>query len=157
LFAYGRRASAYRTAVGGYRRLLRDFHQHAGAVTASGDAAVWLARLAAQARSLLADLQALLPADLEVQVPPTLAELAAIMDERPKTEDESSSDVKESFNFQDAEPLSFVLRPSTLLACHDTIAATAQVAAMDFTFLYDDRRRVRDRPGARPDDAGALE
>ena len=66
------------------------------------------------------------------------------MDERPKTEDESSSDVKESFNFQDAESSSFVLRPSSLLACHDTIAATAlaQVAAMDFTFLYDDRRRI---------------
>lgn len=142
--ALAERLSATPATLGGYRQLLHDFAQHAGAIRTSGDAAVWLARLEAQARSLRADLPALPPAELEAQAPPTWAELAAMRGGRPIAEDAGSFSFEESVNAQGAEASLGGLSPSSLLARHDMIAATAlaQAGAMDFTFLYDDRRRI---------------
>jgi hypothetical protein len=108
-------------SIGDYRRLLAGVQQHAGAATAGGEAARWLARLAAQAASLLADL-ALLADGAQTDdtlPPPTLHQLARGLDAH--------------------QPAS-----CSLLARHDTIAATALAwaEAHDFTFLYDDRRRI---------------
>ena len=102
--------------VAGYATLLRAAAEQTGALTLTGPAADWAGRLVSQARSLLDDLETLVPVALRDALPPTLGALAAA-----------------------GEP-----NAAELLERHQRIAqaCTAQVEAMDFGFLFDERRHL---------------
>ncbi len=102
--------------VDGYRELMGEVLEWVADVHLGGPSAEWAARLGAQAHGFLDDLDTLVPAAQHHEYPPSLGELA----------DAGSPDAAE------------------LLARHERIAAicTAQVEAMEFGFLYDDRRHL---------------
>ncbi|MEI7771380.1 MAG: glucoamylase family protein, partial [Chloroflexales bacterium] len=102
--------------VGGYRELMGDVVAWAEDLHVAGPAAEWAARLGAQARSLLEDLDTLVPAARHQGGPPTLGDLA----------DAGDPNAVE------------------LLARHERIAriCAEQVEVMEFGFLYDDRRHL---------------
>ncbi|NNJ12991.1 glycosyl transferase [Chloroflexales bacterium ZM16-3] len=102
--------------VGGYRELLDEVVAWAGDLHVAGPAAEWAERLGRQARGFLEDIDTLVPAALHQDAPPTLDALA----------DAGVPDAVE------------------LVARHERIARACaeQVEAMEFDFLYDDRRHL---------------
>ncbi|WP_240695913.1 GH36-type glycosyl hydrolase domain-containing protein [Candidatus Chloroploca sp. Khr17] len=102
--------------VGGYRDLLGEVLEWAEDRGSVGSVAVWGARIGSQARSLLEDLDSLVPALDHRDRPPTLGELAD----------------------------SGVPTAAALLARHAWVvrACADQVEAMQFDFLYDSQRHL---------------
>ncbi|MFV9503709.1 MAG: GH36-type glycosyl hydrolase domain-containing protein [Oscillochloridaceae bacterium umkhey_bin13] len=104
------------TSVGDYRDLLGEVLAWADDLDSAGPAATWAARIGSQARSLLADIESLVPAADHREPPPTLGELADLG----------------------------VPAAAALLARHTWIirACAEQVEAMQFDFLYDTQRHL---------------
>ncbi|NTU85506.1 MAG: glycosyl transferase, partial [Chloroflexales bacterium] len=102
--------------VGGYRNLLDEVLEWAEDLGTTGPAAAWGARIGSQARSLLEDIDSLVPASDYRDRPPTLGELADVG----------------------------VPAAAALLERHAWVARACadQVEAMRFGFLYDDQRHL---------------
>ena len=100
----------------GYAELLGAVAARAEGLGLTGPAGEWAGRVAGQARSIVCDLETLVPEERRDGPPPTLGELAGAGD-------------------PDA---------AELLARHGRIAASCaeEVAAMEFGFLFDDRRKL---------------
>ncbi|NTV65676.1 MAG: DUF3131 domain-containing protein, partial [Oscillochloris sp.] len=103
-------------SVGSYRAMLDAVLEWTAERSDDGPGAEWVARLRHQAHSLLADLDTLVPVVRQGEPPPTLGKLA----------DEG------------------IPAAAALLARHEWIAHTcaAQIAAMNFSFLYDPQRHL---------------
>ncbi|HWQ12141.1 MAG TPA: glucoamylase family protein [Roseiflexaceae bacterium] len=144
--------------IGDYRDLLRDIASQAASIDGAGPAGEWAARLAHQARSLLDDIEVLVPATALDRPPPTLRALLAASTAgdsagaphpgatpRPAAGDDDPGDGDLSVT-NGRQPALVVAADTVaeLLQRQQDIAATcaAWVDAMDFTFLYDERRRI---------------